>query len=120
MNPTPSRQIGNPAKITRRVFCIHYRACLDHAVKMKWDGFTCGSCGEYQEEDTTGAAHWQRQAECCGKLLKAIFIDRPKKGPGDYRPRPMPPMTQEELVEIWREHHPDSPVPPRLGRWRGL
>lgn len=63
MNPTPSRQIGNPAKITRRVFCIHYRACLDHAVKMKWDGFTCGGCGDYQEEDTTGAAHWQRQAE---------------------------------------------------------
>lgn len=83
MNPSPCKPTANPAKITRRVLCAHYSSCLDQAIKSKWDGFSCGSCGEYQEEDTTGAAHWQGQAECCGKLLKAIFIDRPKKGPGD-------------------------------------
>jgi len=120
VNPSPTKQIENPTKITRRVFCIHYRACLDVAVKSKWDGFTCASCGAYQEEDRTRAAHWQAQAECCGKLLKAIFIDRPKKGPGDYRPRRLPPMTRDELVEIWRELHPDEPVPGPLSRWRGF
>jgi len=120
VNPSPTKQIENPTKITRRVFCIHYRACLDVAVKSKWDGFTCASCGAYQEEDTTGAAEWQAQAERCGKLLKAIFVDRPKKGPGDYRPRRLPPMTHDELVAIWREQFPDEPIPARLSRWRGF
>lgn len=88
----------------------------DHqAGKLTWEGFTCGSRGDYQEEDTTGAACWQWQTERCGKLLKAIFIDRPKKGPGDHRPLSLPlslpPMTHDEL---WREHHPGEPVPGRL------
>lgn len=96
---------GGPATGARR----------DVAVKSNWDGFTCGSCGDYQEEDTTGAACWQWQAERCGKLLKAIFIDGPKKGPGDHGPLSLPlslpPMTHDEL---WREHHPGEPVPGRL------
>ena len=117
MNASPSKQINSPAKITRRVLCVHYSACLDLAVRSKWAGFTCRSCGDYQEEDTTGAAHWQRQAECCGKLLKAIFVDRPKKGPGDYRQRRLPPMTHDELVEIWRRVHPGEPVLGRLSCW---
>lgn len=66
----------------------------DHqAGKSTWDGFTCGNRGDYPEEDTIGAACWQWQAERCGQLLKAIFIDRPKKGPGDSWPLSLPPMT---------------------------
>ena len=120
MNPTRAKPTTNPAKTQRRVFCAHYSLCLDVAITRQWEGFSCGSCGDYREEDTTGAAEWQAQAERCGKLLKAIFVDRPKKGPGDYRPRRPPPMTDDELVEIWREQYPDEPIPARLSRWRGF
>jgi hypothetical protein len=118
VNPTRAKQISSPAKITRRVFCLHYSLCLDLAITRQWDGFSCGSCGAYQEEDTTRAAEWQVQAERCGKLLKAIFVDRPKRGPGDYRPPRPPPKTHDELVEIWRQQYPDVPVPGRLRCWR--
>lgn len=111
MNPSPCKQICSPSKITRRVLCAHYPNCLNLAVRSKWDGFSCGSCGDYQEEDTTRAADWQRQAECCGRLLKALFVDKPKKGPGDYRHVRLPPLTRAELAEIWRRQYPDEPVP---------
>lgn len=97
VNPSPCKQICSPSKITRRVLCAQYPYCLDLAITRQWDGFSCGSCGDYQEEDTTRAADWQRQAECCGRLLKAVFVDKAKKGPGDYRRRPKPPMTRDEL-----------------------
>jgi hypothetical protein len=113
VNPTPSRQIGNPAKIQRRVFCAHYPACLDLAVVRQWEGFSCGACGNYQKDGTTCGAYWQQQAEHCGKLLKAIFIDKPKKGPGNYRSRPFIPA-YDDLVEFWKEDHPGEPVPDRL------
>jgi hypothetical protein len=111
MNPPISSKFSrqqdagrSPSRIKRRVFCVHYRACLDHAVKMKWEGFSCTRCGSYQEEDTSGfPEHWQQQAESCGKMLKAVFIDKPKKGPGDYKPRPMEPVSPEELQRLWEE-----------------
>jgi|GEM_PF-5264203 len=120
VEPSPCKPIANPRKITRRVFCVHYNLCLDLAVTSKREGFSCGSCGSYLEVDRTRAAHWQAQAESCGRLLKAILVDQPKKGPGDYRPRRLPPMTHDELAEIWRQLHPDEPVPERLSRWRGV
>ena len=84
MSPSPSKQIGNPVKVSRRVFCAHYQDCLDLAVTRHWDGFTCESCGDYQQLDTTTAAVWQVQAERCGRLLRAIFVDRPRKRSKDY------------------------------------
>jgi hypothetical protein len=70
---------------------------------MQWEGFTCGSCGSYQEEDTRDSAYWDAQAIRCGRLLKAIFVDRPKKRPEDYKPRlpePIPPELLHQCENI--------------------
>jgi hypothetical protein len=29
----------------RNLFCVHYDACLDEAVKQGWSSFCCSACG---------------------------------------------------------------------------
>lgn len=43
-NPIPER--GN-----RNLFCLHYRNCLNFAVRLQWDRFACIKC---PFESTTG------------------------------------------------------------------
>jgi hypothetical protein len=101
VNPTPCKRCTLKT-VNRRLFCAHYSLCLDLAVARKWDGFTCTSCGSNQEEETT-AEQWQDQAQRCGKVLKAIFIDRPPKYGPYYKPRPPEPISPEELQRLWEE-----------------
>ena len=58
----------------RRVFCLHYGACLDRAVKSE-EPFNCLHCPNYEpiEFDWTDILD---EAGRCRKLLKAVFMDR--------------------------------------------
>ena len=46
-NPTPlSQLIRSEATVSghRNLYCIHYDACLDVAVKLDWDSWSCEKC----------------------------------------------------------------------------
>ncbi len=46
-NPTPLTQlIRSESTVSghRNLYCLHYDACLDVAVKLDWDSFTCTKC----------------------------------------------------------------------------
>jgi hypothetical protein len=53
-NPTPLLQLIRSEAIVsghRNLYCIHYDACLDVAVKLEWDSFTCEKCPLFSVHD---------------------------------------------------------------------
>jgi hypothetical protein len=53
-NPTPLLQLIRSEAIVsghRNLYCIHYDACLDVAVKSDWDSFTCEKCSLFSVHD---------------------------------------------------------------------
>jgi hypothetical protein len=53
-NPTPLLQLIRSEAVVaghRNLYCIHYDACLDVAVKMDWDSFTCEKCPLFNVHD---------------------------------------------------------------------
>lgn len=53
INPEGGRK--QSVEMHRNLFCVHYDACLDEAVKRAWNSFTCVRCAFYhtgsEEED---------------------------------------------------------------------
>ncbi len=53
-NPTPLAQlIRSEATVAghRNLYCDHYDACLDVAVKLDWDSWSCEKCGLFPLHD---------------------------------------------------------------------
>jgi hypothetical protein len=53
-NPTPLFQlIRSEATVSghRNLYCLHYDACLDVAVRLDWDSFTCEKCALFDVHD---------------------------------------------------------------------
>jgi hypothetical protein len=53
-NPTPLTQLIRSESVVsghRNLYCIHYDACLDVAVKMDWDSWTCEKCALFAEHE---------------------------------------------------------------------
>jgi hypothetical protein len=53
-NPTPLLQLIRSEAVVaghRNLYCIHYDACLDVAVKLDWDSFTCEKCPLFRVHD---------------------------------------------------------------------
>ena len=42
--PVPGAQRDGDAAPLRKIFCLHYSACLDVAAREGWDDFTCQRC----------------------------------------------------------------------------
>lgn len=42
--PVPGARHENDTSPLRKIFCIHYAACLDVAAREGWDDFTCHRC----------------------------------------------------------------------------
>jgi hypothetical protein len=51
-------------KVRRNVFCRNYAECLDYAILRKWPGFSCDSCGCYEQEKLEGHALSEDYARC--------------------------------------------------------
>jgi hypothetical protein len=46
-NPSPLAQLIRSEAIVsghRNLYCVHYDRCLDVAVNLEWDSWTCGKC----------------------------------------------------------------------------
>lgn len=58
--------LGQSVEMHRNLFCGHYDACLDQAVKSAWNSFSCRRCVFYdtteQEEDGLETLATQRRA----------------------------------------------------------
>ncbi len=53
-NPTPLLQLIRSEAIVpghRNLYCVHYDGCLDVAVKLDWDSFTCEKCPLFSVHD---------------------------------------------------------------------
>jgi hypothetical protein len=53
-NPQPLMQLIRSEAIVsghRNLYCLHYDACLDVAVKLDWDSFTCEKCPLFSVHD---------------------------------------------------------------------
>jgi len=53
-NPAPLLQlIRSEATVSghRNLYCVHYDACLDVAVKMDWDSWSCEKCALFRIHD---------------------------------------------------------------------
>lgn len=68
-NPVKDRQRADPR---REVFCIHYDDCLDDALRIGWEGFSCSGCNGCEP------VPWDRERLLddnfrCMALLLAVF-----------------------------------------------
>lgn len=70
-NPLPVEAVQEPARVRRRVLCLHYGDCLDLAVQRRWDGFTCGECRAYRSIARCPES-WIEDALACRALLRAM------------------------------------------------
>jgi hypothetical protein len=46
-NPSPLAQLIRSETTVaglRNLYCVHYDSCLDVAVKLDWDSWSCGKC----------------------------------------------------------------------------
>lgn len=86
MNPIPSRQIGRPSKIHRRVFCKLYDLCLEKAIAENWEGFACHQCTKFAFEPAEDL-YWLEQGERAGELLNTIFFRKIHRASGTQAPR---------------------------------
>src|SRR5512140_1506315 len=53
-NPTPLTQLIRSESVVsghRNLYCIHYDACLDVAVKLDWDSWSCEKCPLFAEHE---------------------------------------------------------------------
>lgn len=53
-NPTPLLQlIRSETTVTglRNLYCLHYDGCLDVAVKLDWDSWSCEKCSLFRVHD---------------------------------------------------------------------
>jgi hypothetical protein len=53
-NPTPLAQlIRSESTVSghRNLYCFHYDACLDVAVKLDWDSWSCEKCPLFAEHE---------------------------------------------------------------------
>jgi len=48
--PIQCAAITKSSQVNRRVFCLHYGDCLDHAIEKRWAGFSCEKCESYEDE----------------------------------------------------------------------
>ncbi len=71
LNPQPVKGGGKPSITHRRVLCTHYGDCLDLAVQMRWDGFTCSECRAYRSF-TQCPELWLEDAMACRALLRVM------------------------------------------------
>lgn len=53
-NPSPLAQLirsENTVAGLRNLYCLHYDACLDVAVKLDWDSWSCEKCALFACHD---------------------------------------------------------------------
>jgi hypothetical protein len=53
-NPTPLAQLIRSETTVaghRNLYCVHYDACLDVAVKLDWDSWSCEKCPLFAVHD---------------------------------------------------------------------
>ena len=53
-NPTPLSQLIRSETVVaghRSLYCFHYDGCLDVAVKLDWDSWSCEKCRLFQAEE---------------------------------------------------------------------
>ena len=53
-NPTPLLQLIRSEAVVdghRNLYCVHYDACLDVAVKLDWDSWSCEKCALFRVHD---------------------------------------------------------------------
>ncbi len=57
----------------RRVFCSHYRECLNRAVHEEIATFRCDDCKNFFEEQKKDAEYWLEQALRAAELVIEVF-----------------------------------------------
>jgi hypothetical protein len=62
-------------EVRRNVFCRYYSECLDYAISRKWPGFSCQSCGCYEQEKLEGEALNEDAARCMALAFVSGAID---------------------------------------------
>ena len=67
-------------KVRRNVFCRNYGGCLDHAIRMKWPGFSCQGCESYEQERLEGDALNDDYARCVALAFVSGAVDLGAKG----------------------------------------
>jgi hypothetical protein len=50
ITPRRCKMVDDCSRVKRQVFCTHYGECLDHAIKKRWESFSCEQCQSYEDE----------------------------------------------------------------------
>jgi hypothetical protein len=75
MNPRSSRpEIDDIETPRRKLFCRHYEACLDVAIKQAWPGFSCDLCRDFEPLQLE-LDQWQQDNRACVALV-AMALNR--------------------------------------------
>jgi len=61
-NPTELRALrgDRPGEPLRVLFCPLYASCLDHAVLLDWNDWTCAKCALREQTPAPSAARYSR------------------------------------------------------------
>lgn len=63
------RPLPSPDPEQRKLWCAHAGQCLTLAHRAGWPGFSCGSCGDYRQQDVDPL--WEAHASA--RLLAAMI-----------------------------------------------
>jgi hypothetical protein len=62
--PVEYKAVERSEEVRRLVFCANYNGCLDHAIRMRWPGFSCEGCGSFEKEKMDGLDLSEDYARC--------------------------------------------------------
>ncbi len=79
MTPVPARPVDELQRVTRKVFCKRYAACLNLALSRGWQNFSCSACADFDPAERP-ALDWIEDALQCADLLNIVFGIMPETG----------------------------------------
>ncbi len=68
--PIPFVSVTNANEVRRKVFCLHYDYCLDHAILLGWRGFACDECDSFERE----SMDWRQWDEDHNRCMALIYL----------------------------------------------
>jgi hypothetical protein len=87
--PRPVDYGNGMAEPPRRVYCVHYDQCLDHALLNNWPSFQCDRCGVTED---ISALQQQSDLHGIANIFESLMT------PGEVR-RKRRPVRHEEVDE---------------------
>ena len=71
-NPRRARGVKDPGEVEREIWCINYDLCLNLALSLGWQSFSCKACTCFCPIQKT-KEDFEDDVQACGFLIGVVF-----------------------------------------------